>query len=89
VTRSRTLAVAGLALAAACGATAYRWWCEPWSRRWGASDAELEARLPIDDLVAADASATTRAITIRAGITDVWLWLVQIGQDRAGFYSHT
>jgi hypothetical protein len=31
----------------------------------------------------------TRAITVHAPIDDVWGWLVQIGQDRAGFYSYT
>jgi hypothetical protein len=30
----------------------------------------------------------TRAITIDAPPAAVWPWLVQIGQDRAGFYSH-
>jgi hypothetical protein len=31
---------------------------------------------------------TTRAITIRASRADVWPWLVQLGYDRAGFYSY-
>jgi hypothetical protein len=31
----------------------------------------------------------TRAITIRAPASAVWRWVVQIGQDRAGFYSNT
>lgn len=28
------------------------------------------------------------AVTIRAPVDSVWPWLVQIGQDRAGFYSY-
>ena len=62
---------------------------EPWSRTWGATPAEIAAALPIDDLVVAGAPATTRAITVHAPIEDAWEWLVQIGQDRAGFYSYT
>ena len=62
---------------------------EPWFRRWGATNAERGWHLPIDDLVEADAVVTTRAVTVHAPIEDVWSWLVQIGQDRAGFYSYT
>ena len=32
---------------------------------------------------------STRAVTIAAPLETVWSWLVQIGQDRAGFYSYT
>ena len=28
-------------------------------------------------------------ITVNAPVEDVWPWLIQIGQDRAGFYSYT
>ena len=31
---------------------------------------------------------TTRAVTIDAPPERVWPWLVQMGQDRAGFYTH-
>jgi hypothetical protein len=68
---------------------AYGAFVEPWFRRWGATDDELRMTLPIDDLVEPDAEFVTRAITIGAPIGDVWVWLVQIGQDRAGFYSYT
>ncbi len=30
----------------------------------------------------------SRAITIEASTAEVWPWLTQIGQDRAGFYSY-
>lgn len=30
----------------------------------------------------------TRAVTVHAPATEVWRWLVQIGQDRGGFYSY-
>jgi hypothetical protein len=31
---------------------------------------------------------STRAITVRAPAREVWRWLVQLGQDRGGFYSY-
>jgi hypothetical protein len=31
---------------------------------------------------------TTRALTIEAPAAAIWPWLVQISQDRAGFYTH-
>ena len=62
---------------------------EPWLRHWGATEAESSAALPVDDLVELDAYSITRAITVHAPVDDVWPWLVQIGQDRAGFYSYT
>jgi hypothetical protein len=57
-------------------------------RRWGATDGELEAPLPGDDLVPDPAGRPTRAVTIDAPVEDVWPWLAQIGQDRGGFYSY-
>ncbi len=62
---------------------------EPWFRRWGATDDEVTGTLPVDELVEAGTRTTTRAITVQAPIQEVWPWLVQIGQDRAGFYSYT
>jgi hypothetical protein len=43
--------------------------------------------MPGDDIVA-EAVTSTRAITIAAPASDVWPWLVQMGQDKAGFYSY-
>jgi hypothetical protein len=87
--QNRRLPAAAVEVAFAAGAVTYLRAVEPWFRRWGATDAELAATLPVDDLVEPDVSATTRAITIHAPVADVWPWLVQIGQDRAGFYSYT
>ena len=44
--------------------------------------------LPGDELVRDPADMTTLALPIEAPAADVWPWLVQIGQDRAGFYSY-
>jgi len=56
--------------------------------RWGATDAEIQRDLPGDDLVPNPKGSYIHAITIRATATDIWPWLVQIGQARGGFYSY-
>jgi hypothetical protein len=66
----------------------YLLFVRPWHRRWGATDGEVRKRLPGDDLVPHPMLESTRAITIRAPARRVWPWLVQLGQDRAGFYSY-
>ena len=59
-----------------------------WHRRWGATDAEVAAPMPADDLVPGCQSRCTRAITIDAPADEVWAWLVQVGFGKAGFYSN-
>jgi hypothetical protein len=59
-----------------------------WQLRWGADPREVTARLPGDDLVTDPDLVATRAITIRGRPTDVWPWVVQLGQNRGGFYSY-
>jgi hypothetical protein len=54
----------------------------------GSTRAERAASLPGDDVLPEATYVTTRAVTIAAPIADVWPWLVQMGQDRAGFYTH-
>jgi len=58
-------------------------------RNAGTTRAEREDPLPGDDLVPDPASVTTMAITIDASPEAVWPWLLQMGVDRAGFYTHT
>jgi hypothetical protein len=60
----------------------------PWHMNWGATDEEVRKRLPGDDLVLHPMLESTRALTIRAPAEEVWRWLVQLGQDRGGFYSY-
>jgi len=57
-----------------------------WYMRWGTTREEELGSLPGDEF--AKRISSTRAITIHAPIEEVWRWLVQIGQDRAGFYSY-
>jgi hypothetical protein len=60
----------------------------PWHMNWGATDEEVRMRLPGDELVLHPMLESTRALTIRAPAEEVWRWLVQLGQDRGGFYSY-
>jgi hypothetical protein len=56
--------------------------------RWGATDEEIAAAQPGDELIS-DANVTaTRAITIRRSPELVWPWIAQVGQGRGGFYSY-
>ena len=61
----------------------------PWLMNWGATPAEVTMSLPGDELASGPVSYFTRAITIDAPASEVWPWIVQMGQDRAGFYSNT
>ena len=60
----------------------------PWFINWGATDEEIQGTWPGDDLVPGSVVGSTRAITIYASPSEIWPWLVQIGQDRGGFYSY-
>jgi hypothetical protein len=59
----------------------------PWMDRWGSTAEERALTLAGDELVP-DAEQQTHAIAIEAPPEAVWPWLVQMGQGRAGFYSH-
>ena len=73
-----TIAVIGLGVAAASRLTA---------RSTGATRWERTRKLPGDGVVPGAKSSWTMATTIDAPPAAVWQWLVQIGSDRAGFYS--
>jgi hypothetical protein len=60
----------------------------PWMNRWGVTDSEARMALPGDDAVSGLAITSTRGITINAPASEVWKWVVQLGQERAGFYSN-
>lgn len=61
----------------------------PWLMAWGATAAEQQMTLPGDELAPHPAVRVTRALTIAAPPDKVWPWLLQVGQDRSGFYSYT
>jgi hypothetical protein len=56
--------------------------------RWGARDDEVHGTLPGDEFIESPRYQTTRAITTNAPASEVWPWLVQMGQGRGGFYSY-
>jgi hypothetical protein len=78
----------GVAAAGAAVAAAYSFLARPWHLRWGTQKNEPEAAYPGDDLIPEPKLNATHAITIEAPISQVWPWLVQIGQGRGGFYSY-
>src|SRR4051812_33019122 len=55
--------------------------------RWGASEDEVSASYPGAALVPGGQRGSTMAVTIDASPEKVWPWLVQLGGDRAGWYS--
>ncbi len=59
----------------------------PRLKRWGATDDELTAPYPGADVVPGGQRAATMAVTIDVPPERVWPWLVQLGGDRAGWYS--
>ena len=74
----------GLAVTAIAGL----WTLRRWAMTWGMTRDELRRAWPGDDVSPQPMEIATRGITIGAPIQTVWSWLVQIGQDRAGFYSY-
>lgn len=55
--------------------------------RWGATDDEVRGPYPGADLIPGGVRSATMAVTIDAPPSRVWSWLVQMGADRAGWYS--
>jgi hypothetical protein len=76
---------AGVAFFAWVAVAATMW---PYSRTWGAVGHEWVMTLPGDDSARQPAFELLHGVTIEAPPSAVWPWLVQIGQDRAGFYSY-
>jgi len=77
-----------LAAVGALAPWAYLLIVRPWHIKWGATDEDVRKGLPGDELVPHPALESTRAVTILAPAEEVWRWLVQLGQDRGGFYSY-
>jgi len=77
--------VAGVAFFTWVALSAALW---PVTRTWGAAPHEWVMALPGDAPVRTPAHEILHGVTINAPPSAVWPWLVQIGQDRAGFYSY-
>lgn len=57
-------------------------------RKWGSTYEELHRKLPGDELVKDVKGWYQHAININAATADVWPWIVQLGQNKGGFYSY-
>jgi proline iminopeptidase len=68
-------------------AVVYGRWVRPQLMQWGATDEEVAGPFPGADVVPGGKRAATMAVTIDATPEQVWPWLVQLGWDRAGWYS--
>lgn len=56
--------------------------------RWGLDEAAAARDYPGDALVPDPAWSWTHGVEIDAPAAEVWPWVAQIGQDKAGFYSY-
>lgn len=72
---------------AVLGAAVYALVLRPRLVRWGATDDEVAQTYPGSELIPGGTRAATMAVTIDAPPAEVWPWLVQMGGDRAGWYS--
>lgn len=79
------LALAGLAILAVIAVALLT----PWMDRWGATDEEIAATYPGDELLTEPASFVNRAITINASPEEIYPWIVQLDATRGGWYSYT
>jgi hypothetical protein len=79
------------AAAAALGlaTSAYRFAVRPKLLTWGSDPRDVDREWPGDALTPVPHSVATRAIEIDAPAADIWPWILQVGQDRGGFYSYT
>ncbi len=55
---------------------------------WGATPAEVAKSLPGDEFATHPYISWDNATTIHAPLSQVWPWIAQIGDDRAGYYSY-
>jgi len=81
----RIAASIGAALLLYVGCAMVLW---PLHRSWGSLAEEHALQLPGDRPARNPALELQHAVTVDAPPDVVWAWLVQLGQDRAGFYSY-
>lgn len=60
----------------------------PWYSKWGATGAEAKRKMPGDEFVPDAKTHLTLAVTVHAPAAQIWPWLLQIGCQRAGWYSY-
>jgi hypothetical protein len=59
-----------------------------WMLDWGSTPEERQMLLPGDEIIEDVMTHRTRALTIHAPPEEVWPWVAQMGEDRAGWYSY-
>ena len=77
----------GLVALLALSAGVYALGVRPRILRAGASDEEVRGSFPGAQVIPGGRRGATMAVTIDAPPSQVWPWLVQMGCDRAGWYS--
>jgi hypothetical protein len=83
----RAILIALISAVSAAG-TVYFLVVRPRLREWGRDPVEAELELPGDELIASPTAVETRGVTIDAAPSAIWPWLVQMGYERAGWYSY-
>jgi hypothetical protein len=86
MTRRAIRFVASAALAGgvlAGGASLRRWYLT-----WGATEDEVAATMPGDELLPAPDILATRAVGVDAPPSAIWPWLAQMGSGRGGAYTY-
>lgn len=61
----------------------------PWMLERGSTPTERQLVLPGDGLRPGEPVQYTQAVTIEAPPGAIWPWLMQVGQDKGGFYTCT
>ncbi|WP_020100072.1 hypothetical protein [Mycobacterium sp. 360MFTsu5.1] len=74
--------------AAAAGGAVLLYAARRYYRNWGTTKEEYRRQLPGDELVGSPALQSTEGVLIDAPVRVVWPWLMQLGEDRAGFYTY-
>lgn len=57
-------------------------------RNWGARPSEVSRAFAESELLPGPDASLTQGVTVDAPPMEVWPWLVQLGQDKGGFYSY-
>lgn len=60
----------------------------PWYQSWGATREEIARPMIGDERAGSRRFLINHVISVKAPPERIWPWLVQIGEDRAGFYSY-
>ena len=62
-------------------------WLREYQMNWGATAEDVSRYMPGDELLENPEFNSTRAVEIDAPPEQIWPWIVQMGNTRAGFYG--